>query len=120
MDLIFGGNSNDVLIGGLGEDFLSGDNGDDLLFGGALRSGPAHNGVQPYDYASLRAISAAWAAGTADADLDGGLSDDLDDTERDVLFGGPGRDWFLGNLVGSNADVLLDYMVLFDKKSSLP
>jgi Ca2+-binding RTX toxin-like protein len=119
VDLLFGRNGNDVLIGGLGGDFLFGGNGDDLLFGGALRGGPAHHGVEPYDYAALREISAAWAAGAADLDLDSGLSDDLDDTERDNLLGGAGREWFLGNLDGTNADLILPYLAQFEKKSSL-
>ena len=47
------------------------------------------------------------------------LADDLVDTEQDIMFGGTGHDWFLGNLTAPNADVLPDYFLLLDKKTSL-
>jgi Ca2+-binding RTX toxin-like protein len=116
-DTIFAQFGDDVLIGGAGRDVLYGQYGNDLLFGGELYG--THDGVGPYDFATLRGISAAWAIGIADDDLASSLADDLDDTEQDVLFGGGERDWLLGNLTGANADAALDFLLNHDKKTSL-
>lgn len=118
-DTLLGLSGDDVLVGGAGQDYLYGGLGDDLLFGGELRSGLAHNDTKPYDFTTLRAISAAWAAGQIDSDLDTSLADDMDDSERDLLIGDAGRDWFFGNTIGPGFDFFADFASLLDRKKSL-
>jgi Ca2+-binding RTX toxin-like protein len=91
-DVLVGGPGRDVLIGGLGRDLLMGGPGDDLLIGGAT----SFDG----DAASLGAVRAAWASGRPSGarirDLTAWLRATTapDDGAADVLWGGPGRDWF--------------------------
>jgi Ca2+-binding RTX toxin-like protein len=91
-DVLVGGPGRDVLIGGPGRDRLMGGPGDDLLIGGAT----AFDG----DAAALAAVRAAWASGrpyeARIRDLTAWLSAATapDDGAADVLWGGPGRDWF--------------------------
>jgi hypothetical protein len=118
-DVLLGLSGDDVLIGGAGQDYLHGGLGADLLFGGELRSGLAHNDTKPYDFTTLRAISAAWAAGQIDSDLDTSLADDMDDSERDTLFGDAGRDWFFGNTTGPGFDLFAGLVHLLDRKKAL-
>jgi Ca2+-binding RTX toxin-like protein len=107
-DVLLGGTGRDFLIGGLGVDYLLGQGGDDFLVGGAT----AFDG----DERSLRAVMAEWASGRSYEErlrnlVDGtGTPDRLngaaflnastvfDDQVADTLFGGLGRDWFLGFL----------------------
>jgi endonuclease/exonuclease/phosphatase family metal-dependent hydrolase len=101
-DLLFGGAGNDLLIGGRGSDLLFGEGGDDILIGGTT--------THDANRAALLAIMSEWNA-TRPIDLrianlqnGGGLNamfrlkkgDTVqDDAARDVLFSGPGGDWFL-------------------------
>jgi hypothetical protein len=130
-DFLQGQAGNDVLIGGRGVDRLTGGSGLDLLFGGGFCKGNRHNGTEAYDFGVLCAISDNYALnGLCDADLFGGLDDDLDDTEQDRLTGGannpnlpgggPLGDWFLGNITGGATpfDILTDFLAP-DKITSL-
>jgi hypothetical protein len=116
-DLLFGGPGDDILVGGAGADRLSGGLGGDLLIGGPgrdlLLGGPGSDlligpsTVYDADRAALRAILAEWSSGLSypirvaelmDGNRDVSLNDAtvLDDLARNLLAGGPGRDWFLG------------------------
>ncbi len=101
-DILFGGSGRGLLIGGRGRDLLFAGRGDDVLIGGGT--------TFDSDRAALMAIMAEWST---HAPIDvrighlqngGGLNGDyrlvkgvtvLDDRVRDLLFGGPGNDWFL-------------------------
>ncbi len=96
-DDLRGGSGDDVIIGGTGEDRLEGGFGDDLLIGGTT----------DYDqYAeALDAIVQEWSSRSSYARKVSRLragngvpplneSTVQDDDERDLLFGGLGRDWF--------------------------
>ena len=109
-DKLSAGSGRNLLIGGLGQDTLSGSIGDDLLIGGSTA----------YDAqaAMLAAILCEWKSSRSFAlrtsRLDAGITDStlaairlnlrdianpqgtvIDDGVADVLYGGPGRDWFL-------------------------
>jgi hypothetical protein len=86
-DLLIGGSGDDILVGGRGRDILLGNSGSDVLIGGATLA----------DLAAAREI---WISRGSYADrvsaLDDLLSSDEDDA-RDLLYGGAGWDWFVGN-----------------------
>jgi endonuclease/exonuclease/phosphatase family metal-dependent hydrolase len=101
-DMLFGGNGNDLLIGGRGNDLLFGESGDDILIGGST--------ALDANAAALWAVMSEWnarrpmSARIANLESGGGLngswrlgkaSSVQDDASRDVLFSGPGDDWFL-------------------------
>jgi hypothetical protein len=91
--VLLGGAGNDLLIGGEEEDLLLGEGGRDILIGGAT--------VYDQNDDDLRAILDLWNDSTLDPDeqldqLSDLLNRDtvLDDRAIDLLFGGPGADWF--------------------------
>jgi hypothetical protein len=101
-DRLAGGLGANVLVGGAGADRLIGGAGDDLLIGGA----PTFD----LDPAGLAAVRAEWASPASYADrvthltFGGGLNGPtvlsagaVGDTERDVLTGGRGTDWFVAS-----------------------
>jgi hypothetical protein len=120
-DLLFGGPGDDVLVGGGGYDLLSGGRGNDLLIGGST----AFDANQT----ALLAILAEWTSGRSyeqkkanlsnggsgpdfDARLNAGIfllgagpdATVFDDGLRDLVIGGPDRDWFFAAL----GDLMLD------------
>jgi hypothetical protein len=116
-DYLQGQLGDDVLIGGRGRDRLSAGSGLDILLGGDICKGNRHNGVEAYNFDVLCKISEDYLAGICDADLAGGLTDDIDDTEVDRFTGGydhdtlAGGDWFLANMVAPGAiDVITDFL----------
>lgn len=104
-DKLWGGAGRDVLIGGLGRDVIQGSWDDDILIGGTT--------AFDNDRLTLQAVMAEWALGhdyiTRVKNLTDGSGSStrrngntflnsstiLDDHAVDMLFGGPGRDWFL-------------------------
>ncbi|MFO0872091.1 MAG: hypothetical protein U0935_24450 [Pirellulales bacterium] len=120
-DNLWGGAGHDVLSGGQGIDSLVGNAGKDILLGGAFKTGLMHQGIEAYNYATLKSISQAWSgAGVLDADL-ATLVDDVFDSEQDSLTGGLDADWYLGNISGGGSpfDTLIGFLAAADKKSSL-
>jgi hypothetical protein len=120
-DMLFGNAGNDVLIGGDGLDTMNGGSGHDILVGGDFKKGLQHNGVEAYNYATLKAIAQSWAnSGVMDADLTSLIDDVLDD-DLDKLTGSSGNDWFLGNFNAGAAtiDAIVDFVAAFDKKTAL-
>jgi hypothetical protein len=111
-DLLTGGRGNDVLLGGTGNDLLLGLAGDDLLIGGGgadlLHAGPGNDiligGATQHDndLAALLAIIAIWGDDSQSTQNKIDFLDDtllnasnlIDDRAIDLLFGGPGFDWF--------------------------
>jgi uncharacterized protein (TIGR03118 family) len=102
-DVLVGGSGRDILIGGDGHDFLFGVGNDDILVGGRT--------AYDADPASLMKILTAWTApGVSYNDrvteirtgangvpkLD--ATTVFDDRVRDDLVGGPGLDWYIGQL----------------------
>ena len=109
-DDITGSAGHDVLVGGFGADRIVGSAGNDVLIAGELTGSHQSTNVatqyngHSYSFAVLRAIGDAWAtAMVQDSDLaSGGNDDDIIDeaisSERDVLTGASGADWFILNL----------------------
>jgi uncharacterized protein (TIGR03118 family) len=102
-DVLVGGPGRDLLIGGDGRDVLFGRGGDDILIGGST----SHDGKP----AELLQILTAWTApGVSYNDRVAAIRSGAngvpkldsttvtDDGVRDDLFGGPGQDWFIGQL----------------------
>jgi peroxidase len=92
-DMLAGRTGNDLLIGGPGSDLLLGGGGKDILIGGST----THDG----DEGDLRAILEVWNSHLPRRFciniLQAGLlasSEIQDDSAGDMLFGGPGNDWF--------------------------
>jgi VCBS repeat-containing protein len=107
-DLLYGGAGRDVLIGGQGRDYLRGDAGADLVIGGGtVYDADDEAGTLDPDAAISRAsLLAAWsAAGRYDEKLaalsaeGGALATGVvvNDSDRDVLFGGGDYDWLFGD-----------------------
>ena len=102
-DALVGGNGHDLLFGGEGADNLSGGAGDDLLVSGlvAFDTDPtalAQIGAEWRNFGTDYLVRMAHLTGTA-----GGLNGTTmltvpattDDSIKDLLAGGAGRDWFL-------------------------
>jgi hypothetical protein len=110
-DYLDGGRGRDILIGGGGSDWLDGANSDDILIGGST--------IYDNDDAALSAIRGEWTrrasynsrvntirSGSGSL---GGIKLEanttvLDDGARDYLVGNRGRDWYFGDLAGSDRD----------------
>ena len=97
-DAITGGSARDMLLGGMGHDFLFGMGNDDILIGGTTD--------YDTDPASLTSILDVWNSAVSYNDRVDAIRNGAngvpqldsttvhDDGDRDVLFGGPGLDWF--------------------------
>lgn len=96
-DLLFGGRDRSILIGGTGRDQLIGGREDDVLIGGEIQAiDGSLSGKALHDQ-----IMAAWnsdGAYTDRADALTALVVDVDDDERDLLFGLSGRDLYFDGL----------------------
>jgi hypothetical protein len=125
-DYLQGQLGDDVLIGGDGRDRLSSGSGLDILLGGGFCKGNRHDGIEAYNFDVLCDISNSWVNGQVpDADLDGGLLDDVLDNHLDRLTGGynhdtlPGGDWFLCNYIAPGMiDMITDFLAP-DKRTDL-
>ncbi len=109
-DVLIGGKGRDILIGGLGADWLIAGKGEDVLIAGKTDLDA--------NMVAMRMVVAEWRSGrdylTRAHDLLGdspsasrlngeyflNASTVHDDGCRDVLIGGPGRDWFFLNVDG--------------------
>jgi peroxidase len=86
-EMLIGGRGRDLLVGGFGQDILLGGWGQDLIVGGALVSDADAIGsvwLGPQSFRNRVSILRSMIA-------------ENDDDVRDYLFGGPGRDWLLGD-----------------------
>jgi uncharacterized delta-60 repeat protein len=117
-DTLQGGSGRDLLVGGPGADSLDGGAGDDLLIAGSTS--------YETDFTALGAVMAEW--GRTDAShytrinhLTGGLAGGKngaylltlanvsDDTDKDVLTGRGGLNWFFAHATGAGvADLITD------------
>jgi Ca2+-binding RTX toxin-like protein len=107
-DLIEGGTGRDILIGGDGADLLEGFSGEDLLIAGTFMDGSRFADRQ----ADLRSLQTGWTGSGVYADRVADLLPFLsarvaDDGDSDILIGGGSMDWFVAQLDGPNADVVL-------------
>lgn len=107
-DLLLGGPGPDSLVGGQGRDVLIGGQGRDTLLGGPgedLLVGPPT--VYVDNRTALQMLQGLWTSSQPYPDRVARLTDDgldvflddstvLEDLARDLLAGGPGRDWFVG------------------------
>ena len=108
-NVLVGGLGNDFLLGGAGRDILIGGDGFDRLFGGAnddilVGGSTAHDA----DQAALTQILGVWTGSGSYATRvaairagTGGVpkldaTTVTDDGARDLIYGGPGLDWFIG------------------------
>ncbi|WP_234952804.1 PKD domain-containing protein, partial [Rhodopirellula baltica] len=114
-DFLLGGQARNVLIGGGGRDHLLGGRDEDLLIGGdfhAIDENPSGHSLQDQ-------VMSVWNGddpyNTRIEAIDG-LIDDIDDGERDMLFGLSGRDLYFNGLgdraigvrrAGSQAETIL-------------
>lgn len=101
----------DILIGGLGEDLLESGNGNDILIGGRT----SYDAKTDDNIKALGALSDAWNASILypinallitfgvgpSHPYKLNATTVFDDGAKDVLKGGSGFDWFLGNFAGS-------------------
>ena len=112
-DTLYGGSAPNLLIGGLGSDTLYAGSAGDILIGGTTS----------YDsnLSALGYLMAEWdgtdvkyitRVGHLNGNLSGGLNGPYllnaktvhDDNATDLLYGGPGMDWFFAHLYGPNTD----------------
>jgi hypothetical protein len=129
-DLLVGSLGRDLLIGGLGRDLIVGDAGDDILIAGATlwdanddalwaimdewTSGRSFatrvkniRGIDNPEFgARLNRNSAEGVDYFLSPDGEGqaGTPTVFDDSERDLLTGGLGEDWFLANIIQGDED----------------
>jgi hypothetical protein len=93
-DILVGGTGNDLILGGAGRDILVGGSGGDALWGGRGQDILVAGSTD----ADLIAVQSVWTSGLSYAERVDLLGDQIsseDDLATDLLFGGPGRDWFL-------------------------
>jgi Ca2+-binding RTX toxin-like protein len=109
-DVLLAGRGDDILIGGRGSDVLKGDRGSDLLIGGRT--------AYDDDEAALDDLFSEWTRaahvmdkvtalrnGTGPAGLVLQPQETVfDDSARDYLDGGRGRDWYLAAVTGDGRD----------------
>ncbi|TWU35785.1 FG-GAP repeat protein [Novipirellula aureliae] len=96
-DLLRGGRDRSLLVGGTGRDNLIGGQEDDVLIGGEIQGNDGSlSGDALHDQ-----IMSAWNSDNSYADRTDAVTaliDDVDDNERDLLFGLSGRDLYFDGL----------------------
>jgi Ca2+-binding RTX toxin-like protein len=118
-DKLNGGTGKDILIGGIGADVLTGGSGENLLFGARYTS--------ETNATALIALRSEWTSASSYENrvahllgtLAGGANGNYkltstavkEDSMKDTLTGGTGKDWYLRNNVGAtvaNRDTVTD------------